>query len=445
MPPGLCSPSPEAPALPLPICCSEGFDYAALLQDSCEWDNEAPPTASGAEDGALGLDLLVLREPPPACPPPPAQPLPPLPPAALPALGGGPVRPQRHNNRRRARRRAEAVAQDGHIPTLKVIQRHLQEASPLPIDFVLAKPVPVRFPAGDSKRWSLEELRSIGIRVIPWNGRDSQPLLDRENRVIAVLAGQPSTAQYQRAVAEASSLLRAGACSPHRRGAFLAVNCGVLHQQGTKRPLRMRQNPPGLVEGLLQAACFKALAGFASSSYQLWCKGVYQHCKCRLDKIYEHFDDLQRNFPNSVFPAAAFNFGPQAWTFRHRDCLNVPYGMCSVQALGHFDPTKGGHLVLWEFGVAVEFPAGACVLLPSATITHSNIPVAEGEVRSSFTQYVPGGLLRYADNGMRTELEFKAEDPKGYMEMCRQKGHRWQRGLDLLSNWETLARDWGNR
>ncbi len=46
--------------------------------------------------------------------------------------------------------------------------------------------------------------------------------------------------------------------------------------------------------------------------------------------------ELQRNFPNSIWSAAAFNFGPRTVTRRHRDCANVPFGWCGVTSLGDF-------------------------------------------------------------------------------------------------------------
>ncbi|KAF8158818.1 hypothetical protein K438DRAFT_1986230 [Mycena galopus ATCC 62051] len=43
-----------------------------------------------------------------------------------------------------------------------------------------------------------------------------------------------------------------------------------------------------------------------------------------------------------------------------------------------WDAKKGGHLILWDVKAVVEFPSGALILLPSATIAHSNVPVARG-------------------------------------------------------------------
>ncbi|KAJ7916443.1 hypothetical protein B0H13DRAFT_1609392, partial [Mycena leptocephala] len=92
----------------------------------------------------------------------------------------------------------------------------------------------------------------------------------------------------------------------------------------------------------------------------------------RLDRHGRH---LHRPFERSVFFCAAVNFGPNVWTFRHRDVLNLAFGWCAVQALSNSDATKGGHLVLWDLEMVVEFPALALILLPSATIAHSNVPV----------------------------------------------------------------------
>lgn len=108
--------------------------------------------------------------------------------------------------------------------------------------------------------------------------------------------------------------------------------------------------------------------------------------------------------------------------------------MCAIQALGEFDPTEGGHLVLSDLQLVIEFPPGSLILIPSATLIHSNLPVREGEYRASFTQYCAGNLFRYIDNGFRTEKQLAKEDPSGYQQMCALKATRWQLGLDLLSN-----------
>lgn len=134
----------------------------------------------------------------------------------------------------------------------------------------------------------------------------------------------------------------------------------------------------------------------------------------------------------STFPTAAFNFGPNVWTYKHCDVFNCPFGLCVVQALGHFDPTKGGHLVLWEPWLMVEFPPGSLILMPSATITHSNLLVAAGDVQSSFTQYAPGGLFCYVNYGFQLEQELKSCNPDLYRIVMMNRPKKWKMGLDLL-------------
>lgn len=98
----------------------------------------------------------------------------------------------------------------------------------------------------------------------------------------------------------------------------------------------------------------------------------------------------------SVFAATTFNVGECVETIPHRDFMNFAAGMCSITALGNFDPKKGGHLVLWELGLIVEFPPASTIFIPSASVTHSNAAVHGGRVRMSITQYTAAGLFRWA-------------------------------------------------
>jgi hypothetical protein len=170
------------------------------------------------------------------------------------------------------------------------------------------------------------------------------------------------------------------------------------------------------------------------ASFAAYNKDLFRYYKEKLDPLFSNMPGLQRIFPAhiSVYPSAAFNFGPNVQTFKHRDIKNCPFGWCAIQALGNFDPTKGGHLVLWEARLVVEFPPGSLILIPSATITHSNTPVTAGDSRASFTQYAPGDLFRYVDYGFRLEKELKDEDPERFERVMKERVDNWRAGLDLL-------------
>jgi hypothetical protein len=156
--------------------------------------------------------------------------------------------------------------------------------------------------------------------------------------------------------------------------------------------------------------------------------------------VVENMTGESRNFAGSTFACATMNFGPRVRSFMHRDTQNLPFGWCAITALGDFDPTKGGHLILWDVKLAIEFPPGSTILIPSATLTHSNTAVHMDESRLSFTQYSAGGMFRWVDNGCQTEAGLKASDKKGYEKMIRLKdaGTRWNTGLAMYSKLQDL-------
>jgi hypothetical protein len=84
---------------------------------------------------------------------------------------------------------------------------------------------------------------------------------------------------------------------------------------------------------------------------------------------------LHRNWPNTPWAAATFNFGPNTVCATHADSGNYFPSWCSITALGDYDSTKGGHLVLWELGLVIKFPPGSTILIPFSVIHHSNIRI----------------------------------------------------------------------
>jgi hypothetical protein len=115
--------------------------------------------------------------------------------------------------------------------------------------------------------------------------------------------------------------------------------------------------------------------------------------------------------------------------------MNCPFGWCAIQAMGNFNPKLGGHLILWDLKMVIEFPPGALILIPSATLFHSNIPTQPGESRVSFTQYCAGGLFRFVDNGFKLEKELA---PDQLAQMLELKKSRYEMGIGLFSTLDEL-------
>ncbi|KAJ7231740.1 hypothetical protein B0H12DRAFT_1007985 [Mycena haematopus] len=277
-----------------------------------------------------------------------------------------------------------------------------------------------------------------------------RPLIDRNGRIIAVLAGQPSSDAYAAAVRRAFvAISQAGADArfppqmhKHRRGLFAVINVGLSYGKGQRIPSWLHNKEyDGLADQLLADEDIGRMASFADAAFALWAPRLYKHYREHDEALRTHHPNLRRPFARSVFFCAAFNFGPNVWTFRHRDVLNLAFGWCAVQALGDFDHTKGGHLILWDLKLVIEFPAGALILLPSATIAHSNVPVQKGEQRASFTQFSAGGIFRYVDNGFRTVEQLEHEDPEEFELLMAKRATRWEEGLELLSTLDELTRN----
>ncbi|KAJ7748710.1 hypothetical protein B0H14DRAFT_2406021 [Mycena olivaceomarginata] len=175
------------------------------------------------------------------------------------------------------------------------------------------------------------------------------------------------------------------------------------------------------------------------AAFRVWAPRLHQYYIDYNARLNLRHPDLKCPFPKSVFSCVVFNLGGNVWTFKHRDVCNLPFGWCAVQSLGNFDPQLGRHLVLWDLKLVVEFPAGALILLPSATVAHSNIPVQDGDEHVSFPQFTAGGLFRYMDYGFRTEAELAAEDPAEYERVMGRREGRWREGLNLFSTVAELA------
>jgi len=140
-----------------------------------------------------------------------------------------------------------------------------------------------------------------------------------------------------------------------------------------------------------------------------------------------------------IFPCRSFNLGKQTASLPHLDQKNLAQGWCSITPLGNFNPDLGGHLVLWDFKLVIRFSAGSTVLIPSALLTHSNIPVHLNETRYSIVQYAAGRLFRWVQNGFRFNKDRLAHASKQEVEIYKtdEKLH-WERAVDMYTKLDEL-------
>ncbi|KAF8668556.1 hypothetical protein AX14_006130 [Amanita brunnescens Koide BX004] len=416
-------------------------DYGSLLHESMVSNPPAPLTAE--ED--LRLEYESDAEPETRAE------------AASSADAPKPAKRQKFSNARRRKRREEAKdpfrKQASEVTREKFVRPASSHQAPydtgrvkVPLGAYIASKGGL--PDDARYKFNLEELRERYPRMsyVAWDGSTPEVILDSQRRICVVLAGQPKGGSYKQATLQSFQAMGSSPCNTcrskvkHQRGPFFAVNTGLCYGQGEQEPIFRNTSPhTPAIEELLQNPSIRQIASYASAAFEIWQPKVYQYYAKNLQMLYDKMPHLKHPiFDRSIFTTAAFNFGENVWCYKHRDVMNCPFGFCSVTALGQFDPTQGGHLVLWDLELIVEFPPGSTILLPSATITHSNIPVQEGDIRMSFTQYCPGEIFRYIENGFQTDKQLKQDDPECYQQRALAKEKRWEEGLALISIFDEL-------
>jgi len=164
-----------------------------------------------------------------------------------------------------------------------------------------------------------------------------------------------------------------------------------------------------------------------------WAPKLYAYYAEKIGALYRHDANLKPIFRNSVFSATTYNLGPRTVCFKHTDFANLPFGLCAVTALGSYDATKGGHLVLWECRLVIEFPPGSTILLASGVIAHSNVPVQLDETRYSVVQYSAGALFRWVENGFQPSRDYLHSLSEADLRKVQENdANRWLFGRSLL-------------
>ncbi|KAJ3575447.1 hypothetical protein NP233_g1095 [Leucocoprinus birnbaumii] len=304
---------------------------------------------------------------------------------------------------------------------------------------------PYRCAGGESSRLTLEALKAQDYEYIPWDGQEPRPFVDYKGRIVAVLAGHPPDNEFDSAARRAyHAIIREGRSAKftpseldHPRGQFPAVNVGLCIPHSGQAPVNKTAHS-SMMDRLLQNKDLIRMANTHSMFLKLWAEALHDHILEKMNALYGHpdFSHLTRNFTKSVYPTAAINFGPQVQTTPHTDLQNAPYAWCSLQSFGRFDPKKGGHLVLKNLRYVIEFPPNSIILIPSATLIHANTPVQEGETHVSFTQYCPGNIIRFVDNGFMTQKMLELNDEIRFKEILAEKPLHMAKGLAMYTIYE---------
>ncbi|KAI0653542.1 hypothetical protein C8Q70DRAFT_1048383 [Cubamyces menziesii] len=253
-------------------------------------------------------------------------------------------------------------------------------------------------------------------------------MADSNNVVLGVLAGRPRGVEWDNLVQEVTEVLHKarrqcgmdGHHHTHRRGTYASVHAGISMGGDKQR----------VIDNLLADKRVSRILNFANSAFQVFAPKLHQYYKATLDRICESDPTLKRNSPGNSFAAATFNLGPQTFTRPHLDHLNLPWGWCAITALGAFNHTRCGQVVLWNLKKIIEFPCAATIFILSAVAEHSNLALDSGEERLSITQYTAGALFRWVESGNRLLRDL---DKAMRADMETNGRARWETGIAMLS------------
>ncbi|KAJ7763252.1 hypothetical protein B0H14DRAFT_3510661 [Mycena olivaceomarginata] len=420
-------------------------------------------------------------EPPadtPDSPPlPPPTPSPPQKPSGLhPATLSAKDRDKQKSKARRDKKRQQARLSAG-TPLKSVHRKHVQQAKASALDMDLdASSLPHSKPAWVGSRaaedepfdfedaaaphdggtglggvsYTQEEVDALsgtrGFRYIGWLGELTVPVVDRQRRVVITLGGMPRDRAGWKTVTDGAAALLRERLSRlrlsderlhHRRAldSFPALARGWSHGGGQTEPGELCNNVTNTqaTDELLAHPYFRRLALFANILFAMWAPMLFAFYTTQM-ALLAAWKPMRKNFAGSVFAACTFNFGPRAICVPHLDYANLSWGWCAITALGDFDPDLGGHLILWDLRLVIRFPPGSTILLPSAVIRHSNVPVRAHEYRASFVQYTAGGLFRWVRNGFQTDENWERSASKEQKKAREEENkRRWEEGMNMYS------------
>ncbi|KAL0563861.1 hypothetical protein V5O48_018202, partial [Marasmius crinis-equi] len=267
----------------------------------------------------------------------------------------------------------------------------------------------------------------------------------KTDKINVVIAPGPKDKKWSGKMEEAASVLKelspeCNFCGEEGRcGAINGINFGISMGNGQPKPVVL--NNQGVKrKRVMQKIChhpaFISIAGFMSTTFLTWGPLLFLYYADNASKLLDKYPKLTLPFYNSIFAAFTVNFGPQTVCLPHRDTKNLAFGWCAITALGNFGYTCGGHLVLWDLKLVIEFPPGYTIFVPSAVVCHLNTKIQPGKEHFSFTMYTAGDIFRWVKHGFQKEGDYKKT--KQAKADTNLNANRWQRGIGLFSTMEEL-------
>ncbi|KAF8071454.1 hypothetical protein FPV67DRAFT_1447013 [Lyophyllum atratum] len=184
----------------------------------------------------------------------------------------------------------------------------------------------------------------------------------------------------------------------HRRGNYFTLTSGISFGGGQTEPQNLvhTREEQQLIDSLLLNDHVERVAAFQSQALGYIAPRIYEDIAVHLAVLMfagKKRDQFQANFSSSVYPAGTFNLGPETVTVLHNDGKNSRYNLCAVTVGGHFDSKRGGHLILYDLKLIIEFPRGSTILIPSALLRHGNTTQQVSQAQAAYDEALALGKV----------------------------------------------------
>ncbi|KAJ3559100.1 hypothetical protein NP233_g11350 [Leucocoprinus birnbaumii] len=286
-------------------------------------------------------------------------------------------------------------------------------------------------------------------QLVKWDRVTPKVIVDTEDTVIGALAGRPDDDSYLSRCSDLFDFMSEQAKTAkfttknlnHRRGPYPSSDTGITFGPGDQHIhyLRLQKEEARLAEELMQHGVVCDIHGFVESSIDVYAKRLYAYFKSYMDKIRAHpsFQELEvppgyrgkklsvrAGYPDPPdpdpvppdynVPSNTQSWPPDVATEPHCDVMNLAFGWCGIVPLGRYKPERSALFVIHTLRLIIEFPPGSCILIPSAFLWHSNIPIHPDDQRASITFYASNGLFRFVDNDFQLEKDLKLTNKELY-------------------------------
>ncbi|KAJ7457543.1 hypothetical protein B0H11DRAFT_2243300 [Mycena galericulata] len=268
--------------------------------------------------------------------------------------------------------------------------------------------------SSDHGVWRAEQVLRAGYITHPWMNPMPRPLVDRNDYIMAVVAGGPKkegkwwSLMMKAAERDIARLYRNGNFS-HLGEGESHVRFGLGFGDGWEGPYEIDNFavPPlsaiqNEIQYIRKTEAMQAISAYQNHIYEQFFPKNYADVGARMNQLVDR-RIVAPPFDHSVFTTCEISFcdAPRP-TSKNYDSLF--YGMELITSIGDYE---GGGIIFSDDEGVLPLLSGSTVAFPAGTKRYTFESVAPHETRFLIRQFCHAGIMRWVDKGGRSDMEFE--------------------------------------